>query len=276
MNRKYYLLDRNIISLIKDSNKGKRQKNIEKIKILNKLRKMDRNNSFITPILSIIEGQIGKIESDEETKTTLKKETAEIKKFFKYAHTDTKLLIENPDIFIESVSDIKFNNNEYYEFIKYSSSLLINNIKKQNRNSIKNKILEKARCNNIQYQSPFVICCLSVLFEGQYARKVLKPSIKKQNIHNAISDLRILFILVHIVLIGKEDHVGKKFNLEFVSDDKNLNKLFSLMKILSINSALTGERLVEVTYSKELFPSLGEKEYKKLFEELSINDDKNF
>ena len=49
-NKKIYLLDRNVISLIKDCNNLKRQNDKKKINMLNRLRKIDRSTSFISNI----------------------------------------------------------------------------------------------------------------------------------------------------------------------------------------------------------------------------------
>lgn len=61
-----HLLDRNAVSLIKESNAGKIQTDATKIGFLQKLRRLDRKQDYVSPLLSIIEGEHGRADTVEE------------------------------------------------------------------------------------------------------------------------------------------------------------------------------------------------------------------
>jgi len=267
-NRKYFLVDRNVLSIIKNSNSGKPTEDKEKFMMLRKLRKIDMHNNFITPLVSIIEGQIGKIESDQETRETAKREANAMKTFFKNAHTDADLILSDLEGFVSAVNNIKYHHDNYYYFIKEVNKLLFQPVSKNKSDHIKKKILILAEKSNIQFINPVVICSLSVLYGCEISRKVLKPKPRKDNSHNSFCDIRILTIITDIIFINNNNSTSKYFNFKFLTLDKPLNKFLSLTKIINIKNNIQGGKIVEVTYKKILFPNLTEKEYINLFFEL--------
>ena len=60
------ILDRNVISLIKDVNSGKVISDSNKLNMLSQLRELDIPENKISSIFSIIEGQKGRVETLEE------------------------------------------------------------------------------------------------------------------------------------------------------------------------------------------------------------------
>ena len=65
------ILDRNVISLIKDVNSGKVISDSNKLNMLSQLRELDIPENKISSIFSIIEGQKGRVETLEEKKKVL-------------------------------------------------------------------------------------------------------------------------------------------------------------------------------------------------------------
>lgn len=84
-----HLLDRNAVSLIKESNAGKIQTDATKIGFLQKLRRLDRKQDYVSPLLSIIEGEHGRADTVEEKMAAQWKESDAVRHFFKSAQTDS-------------------------------------------------------------------------------------------------------------------------------------------------------------------------------------------
>lgn len=269
-NRKYFLVDRNVVSIIKNSNSGTPTKIKPQLMMLKKLRKIDSDHSFITPLVSIIEGQIGKIESDQETRETAKREANAIKTFFRHAHTDADLILGDLEGFVSAINDIKCHHDNYYYFIKEVCKLIFQPISKNKLDKIKINILSLAEKSNIQPIDPVVICSLSVLYGCKISRCVLKPKQIEDNSHNSLSDIRILTIITDIILTNKNNSKSKYFNFQFLTLDTSLSKFLSLTKIINIEKKIESDgKIVEITYNKSLFPYLTEKEYINLFIELN-------
>lgn len=129
--KKIFLLDRNIISLVKNSNRRKVQVDRDKIMMLNRPKKIDRSTSFITPLVSIIEGQTGSSESVEKMKKTIEVEATALAIFFNKAQIDSDFLIKMKnrmsEIFVESDYEYK---RKYDSFLSESNGLLIDKQKK--------------------------------------------------------------------------------------------------------------------------------------------------
>ncbi|HHV7163174.1 TPA: hypothetical protein ACUM3E_001222, partial [Haemophilus influenzae] len=76
------ILDRNVISLIKDVNSGKVISDSNKLNMLSQLRELDIPENKISSIFSIIEGQKGRVETLEEKESVAQLETTALKIFF--------------------------------------------------------------------------------------------------------------------------------------------------------------------------------------------------
>ena len=145
-NKKIYLLDRNVISLIKDCNNLKRQNDKKKINMLNRLRKIDRSTSFISPMISIIEGQTGSAESTDKMKKTIEVEALVLEKFFRKAKIDSDFLnnYKNNISKIFPDSDNKYKK-KYDLFLQETITLLIDKPKPEKKLEVRNKIIEIAK-----------------------------------------------------------------------------------------------------------------------------------
>ncbi len=143
---KCFLLDRNILSIIKDSINNKPQKTTEKINMLGFLKKIDRRTNFVSPILSIIEGQTGKRESKNEITQTILKESDFISSFFKFARVDTSFLQEHHNYMSSVFSENTEENWDNYDcFLTEVNKLLYQRPKKILIPKVKNEILVLSR-----------------------------------------------------------------------------------------------------------------------------------
>ena len=164
-----YLLDRNVVSLIKDSNNNKQQTDKNKISMLNRLRKIDRKTSSISPMLSIIEGQTGSAESPDKMTETIKVEALALKKFFIKASTDSYFFNINKDsiseIFVDSDNKYK---KKYDLFISECSSLLIDKPKNEKKGKVRDEFIEIAKKHDvpighgIQYFFAAYLLCMAI------------------------------------------------------------------------------------------------------------------
>ncbi|MBR8058927.1 hypothetical protein [Burkholderia dolosa] len=88
-----FLLDRNVVSLIKDAVAGKTQTDAKKQAYLEWLRTLDVPAHSISPLLSIMEGEKGYEDSIREKAASLEKETHAVGLFFECASTDAAHLL---------------------------------------------------------------------------------------------------------------------------------------------------------------------------------------
>jgi hypothetical protein len=268
--RKFYLLDRNVISITKDSNIGKHQVDKEKIEMLHRLKSIDRRRSFVSPLFSIIEGQTGGIESKELSLSTIEREASEIKKFFKLAHTDSDLFFNIKENLAYVISEIHRENKKFYDFVECVSPLILEPVGRIKRDKVKNEITAIARKNDISLTNHVVICCLSVLYGGKDARNILKPKKDKQKIHNSVSDLLILSKTVHILALSSIYQEPIKY--EFISLDRALNSFFALITVKNAKPIPSGSQAT-LYYDRKLFPDLINGEYESLMIELGAKFD---
>lgn len=265
---KLILLDRNVISTI-------RQKlNNQKISPyrIRVLRKLNRSDNFISPILSIREGQSGIRENAEKTKTTITNEANLIARFFTKAKTDSEFLInEQNDLSNVFGNNIELSWDSYELFLIEMNDILFQPISKQKQQKYENIIFEKALHYNIDKGHPVVICCLSTLYGCNNSRGILKfkPMLdekdKRKNIFNALNDLMVLSRLSMIK--AANTNANKKYKIKFITFD---NKLCEFLKSIKTNYEQIIEYSTEinVTYSKKLFPDLNEDEFTQFIERL--------
>lgn len=86
-----HLLDRNAVSLIKEANAGKEQLSQKKIAFLDRLRKLDRLGDYISALLSIIEGELGREDTVGEKALCQAKESTALRHFFQIRNNRLRL-----------------------------------------------------------------------------------------------------------------------------------------------------------------------------------------
>lgn len=257
--RKIYLLDRNVVNLIKDYQAGKLASNNDnKSKMLQELKSIDCAESYISPLLSIIEGEKGRLDSKEEKNACLRKETLCVSKFFENAKTDEKFLLqESLTGSIHAKMEEDWHNCNAF-LLKAIPELKFNANKKEAL-EIKNLLKDIASSCHVGFSDPVFICALSCLYGGRDANAILKPERRKtkDNIehaaYNSINDINT----IHRVLLIKEKamNLGCEF-VKFLTLDEGLKNFIDRVYINQKNKT--------IAYDKYLFPKLSENEYNEL------------
>ena len=256
---KIYLLDRNVVNLIKSYQAGKRVFDDEnKRQMIQKLKSIDCVKSCISPLLSIIEGEKGRIDSKEEKNECLRKETLCVSKFFKKARTDEKFLLQ--ESLTRSIpTKIEEDWDDCYNFLQEAILQLKFKANEKEALEIRNRLKDIASNYHIKFSDPIFICVLSCLYGGCDANAILKPERRKtkDNIehaaYNSINDINT----IHRVLLIKEKamNLGCEF-VKFLTLDEGLKNFIGRVHINPKNKT--------IVYDKYLFPKLSENEYNEL------------
>lgn len=263
-----YLLDRNAVSVVKDSVAGNRVP----INRLAKLRSIDIRGNFVSPMLSIIEGQSSIKETREQLRATLKKESIALSAFFKNARTDSEYLIENEDHFSEAFSgEVEKKFNDYLDLVKLSHQFLAE--PKSNKQLIRDEFLRFAHKRGISPGHPAIICCLATLYGNKDARKVLKPKLNgtddeiNRRSYNAASDLLVLSRMQNIHAI-QSPRDRKNTKIKLLTFDDGLNGFLRAISVVGSNLKDSETTSSEVIYERSLFSGLSQDEYVSLLQEI--------
>ena len=231
------ILDRNVISLIKDVNSGNVISDSNKLNMLSQLRELDIPENKISPIFSIIEGQKGRVETLEEKESVAQLETTALKIFFKKAKIDY-YPINNIKYLYSSIYTLSsFLNTKIAmeRFLKKASSLLQNIISAKKRESISEELFKLAKeCEISSHEggSLALLIALLCLYEDKNALEVVKfRKVKKLKLYNALNDIfhLINFIKIKAYLVNFDSCT----NVSFLTMDKSLNGLYSYIKNIS-------------------------------------------
>jgi hypothetical protein len=273
------LLDRNAVIAVKKSVSGQ----IVETQRLSELRKLDKQRNFISPILSMIEGQSGRRESTLELESTLEKESEAIGSFFKRARTDTAFFksTENSRAF----SDIFSNHIEhawdcYISFIKDVQIHLYQPVSPIERLNVENRLFALAKEHGVQVLHPVLLVALAVLYGHKGARKVIKPKpnykttdLEQQAAYNVVSDLIVISRIGQIRLVMSKGERNYSY-VKFFTFDKGLSSVINAIKINS-EEYLSEEYLsfgvgINVSCNRSLFPYLDDQNWYRLQNALGI------
>ncbi|MBN8194969.1 hypothetical protein [Thalassospira povalilytica] len=199
-----YFLDRNVVNLVKTVatssdysqliKKGDKKTTQRNLEMIRNLKRQDKMKNIHTCVLSIIEGETGKPQNDVDLKKVAEKEIQSLSSFFKKSKTDIGVLP-----FIQRNSGL-FPNGLWEEsadsvcsFLEFISSQIFQPVSSKKLSSVRDDILEKAFCLNVDLKHPSVILSLAALYGCEYAWRVIKPSKKKFNKYNAYNDIMTPF-----------------------------------------------------------------------------------
>jgi hypothetical protein len=262
-----YLLDRNVVSIIKDSVDEKEQKDVKKLEMLCKLKEIDVASNAVSPILSLIEGQIGREESFEEKLACLNKETSALEKFFAFARTDSTSLQQSDKQFSLIFSEYREEDWEEYEsFLHESSNLLLNKVGADKRLATRKAIIDAARKHGIYSGHIVVAACLSCLYGCDAARDTLKPHKSPAITFNVLNDLLALSRISLIIAVARQQGVSG-LKIKFLTLDEGLREFLEGILIYDVKITASGVNQ-KVKYHKSLFPLLSEEEYLELSHEI--------
>mgnify|MGYP006910069997 CR=1 FL=1 len=273
MSLKLVLLDRNAVDAIKRCVSGEYVENCKR----RQLESLDRSRNTISPILSIIEGQSGRRESEEEIKLTLKKEAAAIRRFFKRARTDTHYFLseEQIDNFSKTFgNNIEYAWDSYTDFIKSVFPLLYQPVSPTKPHDIENQLFELAAKHYVQISHPVLVVSLATLYGHEGARKTLKAKKEYETqdkldraAYNVVCDIMSISRIGSIkAAMSKSKEIGDRVQL--FTFDKGLLSLVSAVTINWGESLEDGGTKINCSYSKKLFPALNDENYIRLTKRL--------
>jgi len=269
---KLHLLDRNAVSLIKESVAGK-PSNGDHIGWLSQLRRLDNRKNTVSALPSIWEGQVGRREVVHEKQKTLEKESLAVKRFYRHARTDYDFLLnDQSETSIVLSGETELDGRDYEKLIITTQSELYSPLNLKDANIWKDSFIEQVRELGIALTHPVVIFCLSTLYGCLEARKVINPkgNPEKRNSHNALTDIlsisRVEFIRLRLLSLAG----SKKVSVKFITFDSNLSYMIRELQPEGISIARGNSARVKFSYvpTKKIFPNLSQPDYDELMNQL--------
>ena len=262
-----YLLDRNVVSLIKSVNSGKQTKDDNQKSMLEWLRSHDTRDNLFSPMTSIAEGDQKGIMDSDQFRSVILSEASSIGSFFHHARTDQRFFCEMADklcSFQNNLNETLFV--QYVKFLRTVSLKIVVKVAMSKRHSVRDFIIQAALSFGIDPSHPVVICCLSILYGSDVSRGVLKPSaaLKADAWHNAISDIQI------ISRLGQFNSFGSDLDFHFITMDRNLKRFvesFTVTRAHASPGSLPSQtvRIQTTTNVRyDLFPDLSETQVHEL------------
>jgi len=266
MRKTIVFLDRNAVDSVKTAVSG----SIVKADRLQKLKALDKRTNFISPYLSIAEGQSGRRESKKEIEECILKEAIAVGKFFKYASTDVDFFKNQNELFSDTYSNSRETLwDNYTYFIMDSYVHIFEPVAPSKQIEIENKIFELARKYGVDIRHPLHIVVLAVLYGNKAARDVVKPKQKYQTeenkqkaAYNTLSDIMIIPRIGKVMsLIGKNDTSFK--SVKYFTFDKGLSLLLNAIKINSAFSSNDGTA-IRISIPRSLFRTMNDEDFCRL------------
>jgi hypothetical protein len=260
-----HLLDRNAVALIKDSNAGKIQTDKKKIDFLRRLRQLDSERDYVSPLLSIMEGEHSRKDTAEEKVACQRKESGAVRRFFKLANTDSDFLDANGNVLGQVFTEYREGGWIAREaFLRAAAPLISSAVKKNERKTIEDQLIAMALEAGLTQLDPLLVICLACLYGSEDARKLIKPS--NLNTYNVLSDLHVLS-RVALVQSVAGDH-GAALRVRVVSRDSGLMGVLSHIELVDCKLRAEGELQLTLRYGEGLFPALSNDHYLNLLDKL--------
>jgi hypothetical protein len=262
-----YLLDRNIVSLIRSVNAGKVPADDNQRRMFEWLRTSDKKENFFSPMTSLAEGNQKGIMSGEQFRAVILSESASIGTFFKHARTDNQFFDQMVDTFCSfpiGLNETPYA--DYIRFLKTVSPLIVDTVSVRRRESVRDSIINEAIARGIVPSHPVVMCCLSILYGSDVSRRVLKPSeaLKKDEWHNAFSDIQI------VSRLGQFASIGPDVDFVFMTMDKALREFVDFFTVTGARSSTDNpasrNAMIEIATNIkfDIFPELSEQQILEL------------
>lgn len=195
-----YLLDRNVVSAIRNRPIyliGDRFQPGQKLPQpdpgLTIARTLDRKENFVSPLLSIMEGNNrGTLEMNAIMELA-RIESAVISNFFKKAVTDSDYLTENIFELACAVRDHTLREIDNYRMVAPALRRLLANENGEDRcRQLRDEVLMLAANHGVGETMPIVLCSIAAVYGSKHARGVLKPTINptEGDDYNVIMDIQ--------------------------------------------------------------------------------------
>ena len=263
-----YLIDSNILIDIRDLNKG-----IENEETLS-INQFDKSDSIVSPILAIVEGKTGALQTTNQMREHLSNVVKEIEVFYKNAKTDVKFLSKFTDYYINFFGEIM--KNKLQEIIPPMIDLqkiLYRDYEVSEAKNILNCIGCIAKKHKISIRHPMFYSAIYHLYGNVAAKNVFKKKINpnEKTAHNAAFDIRLLMSFLHLRQIFQS--LDKNLEIHLFTRDKNLNVLRQVLCIDAENTSSETATDISCKIKIEFMPSLFNKTPKT--QECHLNEIEN-
>ncbi|WP_186033980.1 hypothetical protein [Burkholderia gladioli] len=262
-----FLLDRNVISVIKHSLANKEQKGDKEERMLAHLKEIDAPQNAISPIMSLMEGEKGRPDSPTEKDEQVEKETDVVSRFFKRARTDSSHLINNKEIFIKIFSGYREGSSDARAaFREKAIEVVFNKVPSNKRRSAENLLFRTAEFCGLNKNDVIVVMFIACLYENDDARDILKLK-DLHKIHNVLSDIYLIPRIGLVKWVAESQNMRIKIKL--LTLDEGLEKVLSNVKVSWRLDRGQSEPDLFVEYLPELFTALPENDARALLGRLA-------
>ena len=257
-----HFVDRNVISQIKDQRLSPDDENL--------LRSIDHSTNRISPIIASFEGQIGVLQSVEQLKASIAKDTAALSGFFENAHTNDMALISHENHLRAIIDHQQQRWDKYAEFVGFAQRRLFQPIARDKLKSVQLELIAESNRLAVPVKSIYFFCALACLYRQEDAHEILKPSLKKggtpKRVHNALQDLASIGLyhtLSMLLRIGNQP-----IQTNYITFDGWVRRFISLTNARPSGILLTTEMVTrtDIDFSHELFPEASEDEFATICE----------
>lgn len=197
-----YLLDRNVVSAIKNrpvhlvgTRFPRGQRLPEPDPGLAIARNLDRTGNYVSPLLSIMEGNNRAVLEMNELMELARTESSVVSGFFKKAANDSKYLTENVFELAFAARDHALREVDNYRTITSALRRLLAKENGADRcRKLRDEVLTLASTHEVGETMPIVLCGLAAVYGSRHARGVLKPTANptEGDDYNVIMDIQSL------------------------------------------------------------------------------------
>ncbi|MGF7191823.1 hypothetical protein JOE11_004896 [Robbsia andropogonis] len=261
-----FLLDRNVVSVIKDEVAGRKQKGENEQRMLESLKEKDAPQYAFSPLVSLTEGEHGREDGRAEKIKQLEKETAVVARFFSFARTDSMFLTFAKYAFAQIFAGLQEASWEAQAAYRTKAASVISNpVAPALRRYAEDRLIELARSEGLEKTNPVVALSIACLYGNRNARKVLKPT-KPDAAYNVLSDLQIIAWIASVKAVART--MSAELEVCFLTLDGGLEQVLNNIRV--VESQLNGDAGVQarLDYLPLLFTELGEDDAKDLINRL--------
>lgn len=260
------LLDRNVVSEIEAMLKGRPINNYAKLKAL------DKRGVFVSPLLSVTEGNKSHNRNAAVLHECIGRESTTIADFFKQARVDSSHLQRDAaNIALSLIVDLKEKQDSSLGFVQTLQESFVAQKGKEEARASGMAALELIRANNQQFANPCSLVGLATALGSESARQVLKPRAVScpEHAFNAYADIEKISLMNYLRHLSRSADRGVEYRL--VTFDKGLNNFSQMIRVTNSSSHMVGSHEV-VNYAVDVdvllngIPAL--KDMKKLKSEL--------
>ncbi|WP_372029318.1 hypothetical protein [Pseudomonas kurunegalensis] len=271
MTNKIYFVDRSVIIKIRDKTLTADQEAM--------LRSIDLPSNRVSPLLACFEGQKGVLQTEEELRAVIERDTEILDSFFEFANTNDVQKIASPEHITAIINRQEERWGAYAEFVGFSQLTLFQPIGKIQIKQIQNDIAQEAIRLGIPLSSIFVLCALACLYQQKDAHEILKPSLKRggtpKRVHNALQDLSAIMLYNTISMLLQQGPI--KIATGYITFDGWVKRFMELTNVRGGALTVTNIMVSQVNFdlSQELFPKASKAEFESICELLGVIKDEH-